>query len=231
MADPYKVLGLRPGASEQDVARAYRRLAKKYHPDLNPGNPAAEARMRDINEAYARLKNNGGYGSGETADTSSTPPHAGRTPGGDPFGEGPGPGADPFAGFSSRFGGFGRGGWQGSPFAGMHEVRAAVQARRYSYALQLLAAMQTQDAEWFYCSAVAHAGLGNRVTALAHAQEAVRMDPDNEEYAAFLQRYQQGVFHYRAAAQGFGFAPRRLGGTLLGILVAQLLCVICCRPC
>ena len=37
MDDPYKVLGLERGASDEEVKKAYRRLAKKYHPDLNPG--------------------------------------------------------------------------------------------------------------------------------------------------------------------------------------------------
>ena len=37
--DPYRVLGLKPGASEEEVKRAYRQQAKKYHPDKNPGDP------------------------------------------------------------------------------------------------------------------------------------------------------------------------------------------------
>ena len=55
--DPYKVLGLSPDASDEDVKRAYRRLAKKYHPDLNPGDPVAARKMQEVNEAYDRIKN------------------------------------------------------------------------------------------------------------------------------------------------------------------------------
>lgn len=54
--DPYKVLGVSPEASDEEITKAYRRLAKKYHPDLNPGDKTAEARMAEINEAYDTIK-------------------------------------------------------------------------------------------------------------------------------------------------------------------------------
>jgi molecular chaperone DnaJ len=53
--DYYLVLGLRPGASEGDIRRAYRRLARKYHPDINPGDRMAEELFRRIAEAYETL--------------------------------------------------------------------------------------------------------------------------------------------------------------------------------
>ena len=55
--DPYKVLGLEPGASDEEVKQAYRRLAKKYHPDLNPGDAEAARKMQEVNEASDRIKN------------------------------------------------------------------------------------------------------------------------------------------------------------------------------
>ncbi len=55
--DPYKVLGLSPGASDEEVKRAYRALAKKYHPDLNPGDAYAAKKMQEINAAYEQIKN------------------------------------------------------------------------------------------------------------------------------------------------------------------------------
>ncbi|MGH6814606.1 MAG: molecular chaperone DnaJ [Hyphomicrobiaceae bacterium] len=54
--DYYDVLGVQRNASEQDVRSAFRRLAKDYHPDRNPGDKAAELRFKEVNEAYEALK-------------------------------------------------------------------------------------------------------------------------------------------------------------------------------
>ena len=53
--DYYEVLGVQKGAAEQEIKKAYRKLAKANHPDLNPGDAAAEARFKEINEAYEVL--------------------------------------------------------------------------------------------------------------------------------------------------------------------------------
>ncbi|WP_408072316.1 DnaJ domain-containing protein [Butyrivibrio sp. JL13D10] len=52
MADPYKTLGVQPGASDEEIKKAYRSLAKKYHPDLHPDDVNASERMNEINAAY-----------------------------------------------------------------------------------------------------------------------------------------------------------------------------------
>lgn len=74
VTDPYKVLGISRDASKEDIKKAYRRMAKKYHPDLHPDDPDATAKMNEINEAYDMLmhpekyanragaSNQGGYG-------------------------------------------------------------------------------------------------------------------------------------------------------------------------
>lgn len=53
--DAWAVLGLRKGDSREKIQGAYRRLAMKYHPDRNPGDKSAEARFREITEAYRLL--------------------------------------------------------------------------------------------------------------------------------------------------------------------------------
>lgn len=55
--DYYKILGLSKTASEQDIKKAYRKLARKYHPDLNPNDKEAEKKFKEINEANEVLSN------------------------------------------------------------------------------------------------------------------------------------------------------------------------------
>src|SRR5690554_2039387 len=50
--DYYKVLGVDKSASQADIKKAYKKLARKYHPDVNPNDKDAEARFKEINEAY-----------------------------------------------------------------------------------------------------------------------------------------------------------------------------------
>ncbi len=84
MTDPYKVLGVSPSASDDQIKDAYRKLAKKYHPDQYSGSPLADLadeKMKEINEAYdeivAQRKNKGGagakgssYGTGYSSNSS-----------------------------------------------------------------------------------------------------------------------------------------------------------------
>lgn len=78
MNNPYEVLGIKPGASEEEIKQAYRELVKKYHPDRYNDNPLrdlAEDKMREINEAYNQLlknANSSGHGSYSNGGGSSS---------------------------------------------------------------------------------------------------------------------------------------------------------------
>lgn len=99
--DYYEVLGLKKGASEDEIKKAYRKLAKQYHPDLNPHDSAAESKFKAINEANEILSD---PGKRQKYDQFG---HAGIDPS---YGGGGGG----FGGFSGGFGGFDMGGFGGS---------------------------------------------------------------------------------------------------------------------
>ncbi len=88
--DYYDVLGVSPSASEKDITRAYRKLAKQYHPDANPGNKEAEEKFKSVSAAYDVLGDAGKrkeYDEVRQMVASGVGPFSG---GGGPGGFGPG---------------------------------------------------------------------------------------------------------------------------------------------
>ena len=72
MKDPYAVLGVSENATEAEITKAYRTLARKYHPDLNPGDNTAEAKMKEINTAYEQIKDIKSRGESYSANTGAS---------------------------------------------------------------------------------------------------------------------------------------------------------------
>ena len=202
--DPYKVLGVSPDASDEEIKRAYRQLAKKYHPDRNPGDQEAARKMQQVNAAYEQIKNpekaqsSGGYGNGYGS-----------------YGYGP------FGGGYSQ---------QSYGSTGDQYQQAAAQYirfGRYQEALNTLNNATERNARWYYLSALANDGLGNQVTALEHIRRAVSMEPDNYEYLSALERMENGGSAYRTQAGNFrGFSMG--GDPCTSFLICWFVNLFCC---
>ena len=139
MTDPYKVLGVPTTATDDEVKAAYRRLAKKYHPDANPGDKVAEQRMKEINAAYDQIMNKTASGANQGYGGYSSGGYAGY----DPFGR--------------NYGGYGSDGAAGDP-----KLQAAynyIAFGRYHEALNVLSSITDRGAKWYYYSALANSGL------------------------------------------------------------------------
>jgi molecular chaperone DnaJ len=217
ISDPYKVLGLSPSASDEEITKAYRQLAKKYHPDVNHGDEAAAQKMSEINAAYEQIK------SGAASQNSSGGGYGGQSS----YGNGNSSSGeyDPFGGFGS----YHNGQQQRSAHAEFDPVKHYLRVGYYGEALNVLANITNRNAEWYYCSAIANAGIGNKITALNHAQTAVQMEPNNPEYQLVLNQIQYGGRMYQQQSQDFGMPTISIDNICLGICLARICCMFCGR--
>ena len=205
MQDPYRVLGVSPQATDDEVKKAYRALAKKYHPDVNNGSPEAEARMKEVNEAYSMVMKWRREGTGASGYEGN---HGGGRQG--------------YAG-----------GTYGSANPHMQAARNYIRAGHFQEAMRVLESIMERNAEWYYLCGEASLGLGNRVAALNYARQAVSMNPNNFEYRALLSRLEGGAQYYQTGTEGRGFSmPTVLcGSPLLGCCALNLLCNCLCNCC
>ncbi len=205
MIDPYKVLGVTRDASDEEIKKAYRSLSRKYHPDANIDNPnrdEAEAKFKEVQQAYQQVMDERERG---------------------------------YTGGTDRYSGFGGFGWQEQSTGRDSEtdihMRAAanyMQAGRFKEALNVLDGIKERSALWYFYSASANSGMGNNLTALEHAKEAVRLDPDNMQYQMMLNRLQGGGTWYQQQQNSYGFPTMGGSDYCMKLCIANLVCNLCC---
>mgnify|MGYP001182117161 CR=1 FL=1 len=192
MNDPYQILGVSENASDEEIKKAYRELARKYHPDNYHDNPLADLaqeKMKEINAAYEQItkeRASGKRGSGS---------------GGASYG-------------ASGYGGYGGyqgyGGYGGSQsYSGqssvLQQARIAINTGNISRAEALLANYSDHNAEWNFLKGAVCYRRGWLDEALRYYQTACQMDPTNAEYRQALE-YMEGTDDtaYRPGGGSFG---------------------------
>ena len=179
MRDPYSVLGVKPDASDQEVKKAYRELARKYHPDNYVDNPLAdlaEEKMKEVNEAYEAIqKERSGGGSGGYRQTSSS------SSGGYQYG------------YQQQRQSY-SGGTSNPTYA---RVRNLINMGDLNSAERLLQEVPQKNGEWYFLMGSIAYRRGWLDEAMQNYNLAVQMDPGNMEYRQALSMMQRGGQAYR----------------------------------
>jgi len=189
--NPYLILGVAHDASDEDVSKAYKKLAKQYHPDLNPGNQEAARKMSEVNAAYDLIKSgkaNLAYGNAHGTASPYRQGHAGQTRTYTyryASSDGRTGQADPFEGFDPFEWIFGAYSSQRQTYS-FEAAANYINMGNYEQALNVLKHLSERNAQWHFYSAIANYGLDYRDIAVEHARMAVEMEPDNAEYQNLL---------------------------------------------
>lgn len=250
VTDPYKVLGVSRDATKEEIKRAYRKKGKECHPDLHPDDPNATAKMAEINEAYDMLTNpekykkqektSGGYSHNPYGSSQGNP--YGNSQGnpygnsqGNPYGQGGwSSGGFGYYDFEDLFG-FGRSTQAPRPTAqpgDSSDIRQAIDfinMGKYEYANQTLNSIISgeRNARWYYLSALANQGLGNRMFAEEQIRKAIQMEPNNEIYQRTLRSMSYAGSTYNEAGRGYRRQSADFSSMCSNFCLAYFLCNFC----
>jgi len=190
MNDPYQTLGVSESASDEEIKKAYRDLARKYHPDNYHDNPLADLaqeKMKEINAAYEEITKRRSGGAGYSAAY----------------------GGSGYSGTSyQQYGGYGS-----RTSSVLQQVRIAIQTGDLNRAEALLANYSDHNAEWNFLRGAVCYRRGWMDEAKRYYQTACQMDPGNLEYRQaleFMQSGTQSAYH----PNGTSFGTEVCGGNM-----------------
>jgi len=205
MLNPYSVLGVERGASDEEIKKAYRNLSRKYHPDANINNPnkaQAEEKFKEIQAAYNQImdeRQNGSY-SNSYSDNYSY-------------------------GYNSY----------GSQGAGSVEMQAAanyINARQFAAAMNVLYSIPDsgRNGQWYFFASVASQGLGNLNDAREYISRAIALEPSNFRYRQFEQsiNFSRNWYENRSASYGYYRPYSGVARWCISMAFLNLLCNLCC---
>ncbi len=212
VTDPYKILGVDPGATEEEIKSAYRQLVKKYHPDNYAGSPLADLaneKMQEINEAYDMVMKQRRGGTSGGYDPNAQ--YAGN------------PG---YSGYSGNAG-------YGGQTSALGDIRRLIQQNRLVEAEELLDGIPAnrRDGEWYFLKGTIFFKRGWLDDAMNHFSTACRMSPNNPEYRAAMNRMMWQQQGNMGSPNGAYRTTGNAGGMQACDCCSSLLCADCCCEC
>lgn len=204
MNDPYSVLGVSPNASDEEVKKAYRDLARKYHPDNYHDNPLADLaseKMKEINEAYDEITRSREQGNSGSAYGGSSAYQQRQS----------------YTGYQQQ-----RSYTGGN--ASYAQIRVLINANNLAQAENMLNNMSVHDAEWNYLMGSVCWRKGWMDDASRYFRTASNMEPMNQEYRQAVQYMNQGGQAYRPAGANMNMTNADTACNICG----NLLCMDCC---
>ena len=221
MLDPYQVLGVAPGATQDEIKKAYRKKAKLYHPDLNPNNPSAAKKMEEVNEAYDLLSNPEKMRARSQQEQRQSQSQSGYSYYGGRSSSNSGQSSTGYGGYGGYRGSYGgNGGWssdfwgfdfddlfgygfgnsqsssprpqEGDPAPLVNAINS-LHARRYQEAITYLSTMTSayRNGRWYYICSLSYKGLGDYTKALDLIKKALIFEPNNVTYKQVLREVSQ----------------------------------------
>lgn len=214
--DPYSILGIKPGASEDEIKKAYKKMARKYHPDLNGNSKEAEAMMKKVNEAYDVLINKKSYSSSSSSSSSSEREN--------PF----------YWYYNSGYSSYSSSAFNEDEFAARYgsgpsieRAKVLFNSRQFGRCLSELNRFprEQRTAEWYFISAMAKRNTGNSYESYADLKKACEMDPDNAEYRMYLNRFDQRNTYYSSQRSSYGI-PSSIIECCCSLMLFRFCCCI-----
>ncbi len=214
--NPYKVLGVPPTADDEEIKKAYRELARKYHPDRYTNTDLADLaseKMKEINAAYEEIQRQREGGTARGGSSAGPSGAGGTHRRRNPFGDS--------TGYQSQS-------YSAEAREKFIRIRNALNAKDFQTAERLLSEIENADrgAEWFFLTGCVQLSKGFYVDAQRSFDTAYRMEPTNDEYWMFKERMRE-----KAGSFG-GYRQSGQEGACGGCdLCTSLLCADCCCEC
>ena len=206
MKDPYSILGVAPGASDDEVKNAYRNLARRYHPDNyddnNPLKELAKEKMQEINAAYDEIQRDRSESERSSSSSSSSYGYS----------------------YNNNY----------SSSSGIYAtVRQKINERKYREAEQLLMSVSEFDrtADWHFLNSVCLMQRGRTADAMRELELACSMDPSNLEYQKAKEMFNTSGSRYGSTYYGESGRRYRSSSDDACDCCMNLMCLDCLCEC